>query len=145
MYPHQEILLEDSPKRLEYGDQQAMSGCTNNLTMKPFEFRAYVPQNNFVNPPVLLTAFKPGHDYRIESGTSSSVIPIEFQASVPMDCASFKDVISIHSITDGGSAATIDQVSVKCKEISVAVADWSGAIASAWSWKANLTNVKHGI
>ncbi|KAJ6436483.1 hypothetical protein O9K51_10965 [Purpureocillium lavendulum] len=49
------------------------------------------------------------------------------------------------STTDDGSAPHIDEKSIECKEISQTAAEWSGAIASAWSWKAKLINVKHGV
>lgn len=145
MFPHQESVLEASPKTLGSAGQTGINGCIDRITMKPFEFRAYVPTSKFIHPPVMLTKFYPGHDYSIEAAVSNSTIPIEFQTSAVMNCQAFKDAISFKSITDDGSTPAIDDTSIQCSLISEAVADWSGAIPSAWSWKANLIGVRHGV
>lgn len=145
IYPHQESVLEDSPKSLGFAGREGINGCIDSISMKPFEFRAYVPASEFIYPPVMFTKFYPGHDYSIEADIPKVTIPIEFQTSAAMDCQAFKDAISFKSTTDDGSTPVIDKNSIECSSISEAVANWSSAIPSAWSWKANLIGVRHGV
>ncbi|GKT65805.1 alpha-1,3-glucan synthase [Colletotrichum tofieldiae] len=144
-FPHQETELEASPVKLTYANNKGFNGCFKNITMAPFEFRAYVPKADFKNPPVAITKFVPGHDSRIESSNPSNTVPIEFQTSVKMDCDTFKDAVSFKSHTDDSSVPSIDESSIKCEDISQSVSNWTAAMASSWSWKANLLNVKHGV
>lgn len=144
-YPHDEMTLEDSPNSLTYTGETGINGCVGNVTMKPFEYRAYVPVKDFEGPPPMLTKFFPGHDYRLEANKTDNVVPIEFQASTAMNCNSFKDAIKFKSTTGDGSTPQIAVETVECKETFDPVADWTGTITSAWSWKANLTNVKPGV
>ncbi|OLN82365.1 Cell wall alpha-1,3-glucan synthase ags1 [Colletotrichum chlorophyti] len=144
-YPHDTIKLEASTKKLTYANNKGFNGCFKNITMKPFEFRAYVPESDFVPPPVMLTKFVPGHDARIESTQPSNTVPIEFQASVKMDPTQFRNAITIKSHTADGSVPTIDENSIEWKEINETISEWTGAVPSRFSWKANLINVKHGV
>ncbi|TQN65173.1 Cell wall alpha-1,3-glucan synthase ags1 [Colletotrichum shisoi] len=144
-FPHQETELETSPVKLAFAGNTGFNGCFGNITMAPFEFRAYVPKADFKKPPVGITKFVPGHDSRIESSNPTNTVPIEFQLSVKMDCASFKDAVSFKSHTDDNSVPSIDESSIKCEDISETVSEWTAALASAWSWKADLVNVKHGV
>ncbi|KAK2000291.1 alpha-1,3-glucan synthase [Colletotrichum falcatum] len=144
-FPHQETKLDASPVELPYANNKGFNGCFKNITMAPFEFRAYVPKADFKNPPVVTTKFVPGHDSRIESSEPVNTVPIEFQFSVKMDCDSLKDAISFQSHTDDNSVPSIDESSIKCADISESVSQWTAALASSFSWKANLVNVKHGV
>ncbi|GKT68656.1 alpha-glucan synthase [Colletotrichum tofieldiae] len=145
LFPHQETKLEASPVKLPYANNKGFNGCFKNITMAPFEFRAYVPKADFKNPPVAITKFVPGHDSRIESTNPSITVPVEFQISVKMDCNTFKDAVSFRSQTDDNSVPSIDESSIKCEDISETISEWTAAMASSWSWKANLLNVKHGV
>ncbi|KAK2048071.1 alpha-1,3-glucan synthase [Colletotrichum somersetense] len=144
-FPHQETTLEASPKKLPYANNKGFNGCFKNITLAPFEFRAYVPKADFKNPPVGITKFVPGHDSRLESNEPVNTVPIEFQFSVSMDCDSFKDAVSFQSHTDDNSVPSIDESSIKCANVSEKISEWTAAMASSFSWKANLVNVKHGV
>ncbi|KAI8241993.1 Cell wall alpha-1,3-glucan synthase mok13 [Colletotrichum sp. SAR 10_99] len=144
-FPHDEIKLEASPKKLGYAGNTGFNGCTKNITMAPFEFRAYVPKADFKNPPVMLTKFSPGHDYRILANDTSSTVPIEFQSNAELNCEKFKDFVTFRAHTDDNSVPSIDESSIKCSNISERPQEWTGVLPSVWSWKANLINVKHGV
>jgi alpha-1,3-glucan synthase len=46
-YPHDEIVLEKGPKKLGIYGSEKFNGCLKQLTLAPYEFRAYVPKGNF--------------------------------------------------------------------------------------------------
>ncbi|KAF6820108.1 alpha-glucan synthase [Colletotrichum plurivorum] len=144
-FPHQEIKLEASTKKLGFAGNTGFNGCTKEITMAPFEFRAFVPKANFTEPPVMLTKFFPGHDYRIATNDSTNTIPIEFQSNVEMDCTKFKDALTFKSHTDDNSVPSLDVKTIECSNISQTLTNWTGALPSVWSWKADLVNVKHGV
>ncbi|KAK1579891.1 alpha-1,3-glucan synthase [Colletotrichum navitas] len=144
-FPHQETTLDSSPVALPYANNKGFNGCFKNITLTPFEFRAYVPKADFKNPPVAVTKFAPGHDARLQSDEPVNTVPIELHFSVKMDCDLFKDAVSFQSHTDDNSVPSIDESSIQCADISEAVSQWTAALPSVFSWKANLVNVKHGV
>ncbi|KAL0934139.1 alpha-glucan synthase [Colletotrichum truncatum] len=144
-FPHQTIKLEASTKKLTYANNKGFNGCTKNITMAPFEFRAFVPEDKFQEPPVVLTKFNPGHDFRIETNDTSNTVPIEFQANTKMICDDFIKSVTLRSHTEDNSVPSIDKNSVECNDISERIVEWTGTLPSVWSWKANLVNVKHGV
>ncbi|TDZ36175.1 Cell wall alpha-1,3-glucan synthase ags1 [Colletotrichum spinosum] len=144
-YPYQELELEASPKKLGIANNTGFNGCVRNLTMTPFEFAAYVPKDRWKGAPTMLTNFFPGHDFRLESDDVSNTVPVEFHANTRMDCDAFTRAVSFRSQTDDGSVPAVDDESVNCTDIDLRAAEWTGTQPSVWSWRANLTNVKHGV
>lgn len=145
-FPHQTIKLEDSPKKLGINGSTEYNGCTPSLDLDLFEFRAFVPESLWVPPPPMITKFYPGHDYRIQSDEASNTLAVEFRSSVEMDCDSFTEAVSFTSITESGLTPSLVESSVTCLNITYNdQPDYTGALASAWSWSANITDLAPGI
>ncbi|ORY54718.1 alpha-1,3-glucan synthase [Pseudomassariella vexata] len=145
MFPHQRLNLTDSATKLEINGSTEYNGCVDTITMNAYEFRAYVPEASWIPPPPMITKYYPGHDFRIKSSESTTV-SISFHASTVMDCDSFTDAISFSSKTlDSSVTPSVDSSTVKCENISETTASYPGAIASAWSWSADVVDLAPGI
>jgi alpha-1,3-glucan synthase len=123
--------------------------CAQEVTLAPFEFRAYVPADTFfVPPPPMITRFLPGHDAPIPSQGDTTSYNITFEFSVAMDCDDVTKAINITSKTESGATAQIDLSTVKCYPLTPEEAwraPFVGSIASAWKWNATLTNLADGV
>lgn len=145
-FPHQEIKLKDSSTKLGINGSTDYNGCTPSLDMERFEFRAFVPVDVWKPPPPMITKFYPGHDFRIQSKEASNTLAVEFRSSVQMDCKSFTKAITFTSITESDLTPSLDESSVSCLNVTYNDRpDYSGALASAWSWSANITDLAPGI
>ncbi|ORY57893.1 alpha-1,3-glucan synthase [Pseudomassariella vexata] len=147
-FPHDELMLVKSPKKLGLNGSEDINGCSPTVNMLPYEFKAYVPTKFFVPPPAMITKFLPGHDFRIPSQGQIMTVKIEFHASAGMDCDRFTDVIEFNSITSSLAVPQIDKSTIVCNNMSkenVERSPYVGAVASAWSWSADVTNFADGI
>ncbi|EXJ83816.1 alpha-1,3-glucan synthase [Capronia coronata CBS 617.96] len=148
-YPYDEQTLVDSVHHLGINGSTNPNGCLSHLDMAAYDFRAYVPLDNWVGPKPMITKFNPGHDHRLESKASANGterVDIEFHFSVEMDCDSVTDSISFNSTTEIGRTPTIDPNSIKCANMSSPeTPPYVGAISSTWSWSATLEGVASGI
>ncbi|THX82417.1 putative alpha 1,3 glucan synthase [Aureobasidium pullulans] len=147
--PYDTLTLKRGPKELGIDGSKTFNGCLDKLTLKAWDFRAYVRKADWIEPAPMLTRFAPGHDARILSkvkqGEKESV-DIEFQFSQEMDCDSITKNIVVISTTADESNPEIDTKSVVCsKTQDSSPPPFVGAITSAWSWKATLVDVSHGI
>lgn len=144
-FPHDEMTLEDSPKKLGINGSTEYNGCYPNVTLDMFEFRAYVPIDDWVPPPAMITKFSPGHDTRIQSSAASNTINITFHTNTEMDCDAFTEAISFKSITESGLTPSIDSDTVWCGNTTDTQPDYSGALATSWGWTANVTGLAPGV
>ncbi|KAI1342006.1 alpha-1,3-glucan synthase [Xylariaceae sp. FL0016] len=146
-FPHDELTLTSSPQKLGINGSTNYNGCSSKLEMLPYEFRAYVPKSDFLPPPAMITRFEPGHDVRIESAAGSEIdVKLEFHVSAAMDCDSFTSSLELVSSTEGNVVPHIDNSTIKCGNMSdIESPAYIGAVASAWTWSANLVNVADGI
>ncbi|CAJ2501836.1 Uu.00g046890.m01.CDS01 [Anthostomella pinea] len=145
-FPHDEITLTESTKKLGIKGSTEYNGCSSKLSMLPYEFRAYVPKSKFVPPPAMITMFSPGHDSRVISAEADKSVKIEFHVSAAMDCDSFTRAIEFASITGNNAVPEIDNSTVICTSGSdVETLPYIGAVASAWKWSASITNVEDGV
>lgn len=144
-FPHQEITLEASPKKLGINGSTKYNGCYPNVTFDMFEYHAYVPIDDWVPPPALITNFSPGHDHRFLSSEASNTVNITFHTNTEMDCDAFTDAISFTSITESDLTPSIDSATIWCGNTTDTQPDYSGAFATAWGWSANVTNLAPGI
>jgi alpha-1,3-glucan synthase len=145
--PYDEFTLGRGPKQLFLDQSQEINGCIDKLTLAPWDFKAYVPKENWIQPPPFLTSFLPGHDARLlASSDGNNSVPIAFEFSQEMDCDSITKNLVITSTTDEKSVATIDPSSIVCGAgADVGGAKWVAQVASSWSWKATLVDVPNGI
>ena len=148
-YPHDEVTLTASVKRLGLEGSTERNGCLKNLTMKAWDYKAYVPKDQFVGSRPMVTNFVPGHDARIISEATpgkKDTVPLELHYSQEMDCDVITNTLTINSTTEDGSVPKVDKDSVKCQETSTASASpFIGGVPTRWTWFANLINVGEGI
>ncbi|KAJ9317012.1 CAZyme family GH13 [Paecilomyces variotii] len=147
-YPFDEITLEDGPKNLSFIGGNGTAGCVDTMSMRGWEFRAYVDKEDWVGPRPMITKFSPGHDARI----LSTVAPNEFESinvtiwfSTEMDCDSVTKSISFNSSTESGKTASLGGTP-RCSSIPPETqTQMVGEIASTWYWTAEVQNVYNGI
>ncbi|KAJ5273854.1 hypothetical protein N7478_008979 [Penicillium angulare] len=148
-YPHDKMKLVDGPVSLGLNGSKSVSGCYPNITLNAYEFRAYVPLENFESPDPMVTKFTPGHDFPMLSNVapdSPENVTIEFYFSEAMSCSSVTNSLSFNSSTEIGKMPTVDTNSVQCSNLTLPKnMSWTGEIPSAWKWKANLTDVYNGV
>ena len=144
--PYDTITLGTSQKDLGFGSFETNSGCIDSITLQPFEFRLYVPEDKWVGPPPMLTKFTPGHDAPLNSSTLNGRVDITLEYSEAMDCDGLAKAISISSTVESGGDATLDAGSIKCTNVSNAqIVPYNGAINSNFRFAATLTNVNDGV
>ncbi|KAH8691393.1 alpha-1,3-glucan synthase Ags2 [Talaromyces proteolyticus] len=147
-YPYDEQSLQASPARLGIDGSTGNNGCLDNLTMVPWDFRAYVPKETWVGPNPMITGFTPGHDARILSNVAPDKpesIPIEIYFSEEMSCESVTESISINSTTEFEITATLNKANVHCENVTPGGRRFIGEIPSSWVWRASMDNVYNGI
>ena len=147
-YPYDEHTLESSQLSLGIDGSTKRSGCLGSLTMQAYDFKAYVPVDDWISPEPMITKFSPGHDARIVSKVASDKtekVDVELQFSTEMDCDSVTNSITFNSTTDSSVKPSVDRSSVKCEKISPANGTLVGQIQSSWSWTATLANVANGV
>jgi alpha-1,3-glucan synthase len=148
-FPYDEQTLGDSIHHLGINGSTNPSGCLSSLAMAAYDFRAYVPKDQWVGQKPMVTAFTPGHDARMAStvdADGSESLQIELLFSTEMDCESVTDSIVFNSTTESGTSPTIDKNSVRCATLdSPRTPAFVGAISSTFSWSGTLENVANGI
>lgn len=134
----------------------ASAGCISSITMKPYEFRAYVPDGKFVEITPMITGFIPGpsdnpgkHDSSFDSTFADGRLDLRLEFSVEMaDCDSITKAITILTTTkDGegtGSSARITQVTCGLIQ-NPTKRDLVGFVPSLFFWSAKLTSLADGI
>ena len=145
--PYDEITLGSATTK-KSGFGSGATGCIDMITMEPYGFRAYVPVNQWTGPSTMITDFTPGHDTPINAAEANGVVKIGLRFSEVMEsCSAVTDAITIKSTVEGtNGTAKIDLSSVKCEELgNEDKPPYAGAIASRYSWTANLIEVADGI
>lgn len=149
-YPFDELNLASSDTTVGFIPSDKRNGCVGNLTMNMYEFKAYVPKDEWVAPPPMITRFLPGHDARLLSqappGGQESV-DIEIHFSTPMNCSDVMASIQINSTTEDFIVAQVDTTSVQCADATnlTEQPQFVGGIPTAWTFKARLIDVADGI
>lgn len=149
-YPFDELNLMASEVTVGFIPSNTRSGCVANLTMNAWEFKAYVPKNEFVAPPPMITRFLPGHDARLKSQAppgGQETVDIEIHFSSVMNCNSVTESIQVNSTTEDLVIAGLDRGSVQCASAPTGMDQppFVAGIPTAWIWKAQLVNVSNGI
>lgn len=163
-YPYEEIGLEasefkfgkvcscgmwtctDSFPGIEGSDE--LNGCLSTLTLVAWGFKAFVPKQQWQRPSPAITRVIPGHDARIESTVSygeSETVPIQIRFSSEMDCDSIAENLAISSTTAFNQTAKLNRSSVTCFPAKTDAPRYTGEIATAFIFNANLVNVASGV
>ncbi|PYH89723.1 putative alpha-1,3-glucan synthase [Aspergillus ellipticus CBS 707.79] len=141
-YPYDTLTVDDGPS------SNSSYGCTSNMTLLPWEYRAYVESADFVEPGPFMTEFVPGHDTRLLSySDTAETVDIQLGYSEAMDCDAITNAITLNSTTLQGVTPSFDTSSINCTNITARTTshDYVGEIPTAWTWSARLTNVYHGV
>ncbi|KAF2458155.1 hypothetical protein BDY21DRAFT_214196 [Lineolata rhizophorae] len=148
-YPHEEITLKASTKKLGIDGSAEFNGCLDNLTMAMYEYKAYVPKDVFIGPPPMITKFVPGHDARVLSTVApgkQEEVDVEFHFSAEMDCESVTNSLIINSTTEDLRIARLVEDSVECSVVDTEIDNtYVGGIPTTWKWKGRLENVSNGV
>ncbi|MCJ1398815.1 Cell wall alpha-1,3-glucan synthase ags1 [Xylographa trunciseda] len=148
-YPYDEVTLEAGAHKLGINGSTNPNGCLQNLTLKAWEFKAYVPSAKWVGPRPMMTKFVPGHDARVLSTVApgkQQSLPIELHFSQTMDCTGITNAITFNSTTEDNSTPTIDPTSITCGNATDPdLSPFNGALPSEWTWKATLNGVADGV
>ncbi|CDO74608.1 Glycoside Hydrolase Family 13 / Glycosyltransferase Family 5 protein [Trametes cinnabarina] len=143
-YPFENYTLSDSLSSYYNNSQAPWYGCLPSITMDPFGFKAFVPAEQWVPPPPMLSRFLPGHDARLPSSAGDAV-NITLEYNTPMDCDSVTAGISFN-FSGNGSPPTLDKSTVDCITLTnVPPPRIPGASVSQWSYQATLRGVQDGI
>jgi alpha-1,3-glucan synthase len=148
-FPHDELTLKTGPVSLGIDESKKPNGCLDNMTLKGWEFRAYVPIDAFVAPKPMITKFLPGHDTRLNSTVSfggTETVHIEFHFSAEMDCDAITNGLTFNSSSVGSKVPIVNKASVKCgNATNPEPLPWIGSILTAWTWAGDIDNVANGI
>lgn len=144
-YPWDIITLGTSTKNWGFSGSSKNSGCISEITMAPFEFRAYVIEGDWKGPPPMITKFMPGHDVPLLSRSINGEVNITFEFSEVMDCDGLNEAISVTSVTENGKNATVTRA--KCATLASAkpVAPYIGSIPSKFRYSVTLTDIDDGV
>ncbi|KAF8121955.1 glycoside hydrolase family 13/glycosyltransferase family 5 protein [Boletus edulis] len=148
--PFEQYTLQDSMSSYFNNGAAPWYGCLNNVTMDPYGMKIFVPSNEWVPPPPMLTRFLPGHDARITAqpgDPNATTINIVLEFNTAMSCTSVTDSITFNMSSSGiGGPPTLDTSSVACNTVTnPVVTSLTGVALSAFSWSATLNNVPDGI
>ncbi|KAI9745457.1 MAG: hypothetical protein M1818_000991 [Claussenomyces sp. TS43310] len=146
-YPYEEVTLEASPVTMGFEGSTTPNGCTSQLTLPGWGFKAYVPVANWVGATPVITTFSPGHDFRLQSTVEAGkteTVAVSLSFSTQMDCQSVTNSISVLSDTADGSHPTIGSSSCE-SQAAVNVSNLAGSFPSQWTWSANLSGVANGV
>ncbi|KAJ5925198.1 hypothetical protein N7454_007837 [Penicillium verhagenii] len=147
-YPHDELTLVKGPTKLYLNASSKWNGCLDKLTLRPYEFRAYVPKSKFHPPRPMITKFTPGHDVPVLSKAQpgeSEDLQIGLYFSTEMNCSKVTQGISLESTTETGEIPSIDQKTISCSAVDPEDSPLTGHIPSTWAWTATLTGVYNGV
>ncbi|KAL1837991.1 hypothetical protein VTJ49DRAFT_3159 [Mycothermus thermophilus] len=141
------IRLEQSARKNNFGPAGKSAGCISSITLRPYEFRAYVKSDLWLQPAPMITRFEPGHDFPIDSTNAGGKIDVAIEYNVDMNCESMKKALSAVIVADGRTNGTsLKFGSVQCARVSrQEKIPYTGAIQSAWRLETSLLNVPDGI
>ena len=143
--PYEEYTLEKGLVTLGLGGYTEPNGCLSRLNMPAWGFKALVPKEKFVRPRPALTAFSPGHDFRLRSTTDiGETVRIKLGFSQEMDCNSISTKIRISSSVTNGSTPGLDLNSVSCST-TTSTRKWVGEPTTAFIYQVDVLNVHHGV
>ncbi|VDB82993.1 unnamed protein product [Peniophora sp. CBMAI 1063] len=138
-YPYENYTLQSTT-----GSTTTGSACIPKVDMAPYEFKALVPQAQWVGPRPALTAFSPGHDARVDSSNGTTSLDIRLEFNVPMSCTGVTSALSVNA-SSSGKGGTVSVGTPACGAVTGQTATLAGDAPSAWYWQTTLTNVPDGI
>ncbi|OCB86737.1 modular protein [Sanghuangporus baumii] len=147
IYPFESYTLAESQSSFYDDGNSPYTGCLESITMDPYSFKLFVPEENWVAVPPMLTKFSPGHDTRFLSDDSgdNATIDIRLEFNVEMSCDSITNALSFN-MSHSGTGDTPSVTNVQCGTLpNPDPPTIIGSGMSSFSWNATLTNMPDGI
>lgn len=149
-FPFDSFQLQNSQDQYYKNGTAPYTGCPPSLTLDPYSFKAYVPLEQWVDPPPAMTKFSPGHDARIQAekgDANATSIDIAFEYNTAMDCQYITANLRLNASSSGtGGQPTIRASSVNCQALqNQPLSILSGDTNSQWRYSATIDNVPDGI
>ncbi|RMZ77991.1 hypothetical protein DV737_g4093, partial [Chaetothyriales sp. CBS 132003] len=147
-YPYDTYTLNTTNFALGLEGNLEPNGCIAQITMEPWEFKAFVPVEEWEEPRPVITGVVPGHDSRITSSVQydqHESISIEIHFSTEMNCDSVTNNFTIQSDTQTGQTAALNLSSVVCQTVTPGETQFVAQPATEWVFKATLYNVSNGV
>jgi len=142
LYPYETYTLEDSLSAFNVDNKAPWRGCLGSIKLLPFEYKALVPQTQWVQQPATMSKFTPGHDARL---SSTGTIDVAIEYDTPMDCDSLRNAMtlsySIGSSTNKPNLSTGNCVSLN----NVPAPDIVSVAPSQWQWTGQIQNAADGV
>ncbi|KAK5936986.1 hypothetical protein PMZ80_010735 [Knufia obscura] len=148
LYPYESYDLEASPFTLGLEDSTEPNGCIPRITFRPWEFKAFVPANEWEAPKPVITRVMPGHDARLLSSVDydeTESVPIQIHFSEEMDCDSVRDNLKIESFTETGQLASLNTTSIICQTTDPRDTPLVAQAGTTFVFGAILENVGNGV
>lgn len=143
------VTLEDSAvSNSNWTGTGANAGCFSSVTLEPYEWRVYVPSDDYVDPSPMITMFSPGHDYPIDSSTNTTgEINIVLGFSTEMTCDDVTAAVSVISFIDGTGGQNITTLSsaVCSSYTDTDTGSFVGYIPTTYIWNATLSGLVDGV
>lgn len=142
LYPYENYTLQDSLSSFFDNNAAPYRGCLGSITLLPFEYKALVPQAQWIQQPAMMSGFTPGHDARI---ASTGTIDITIEYDTAMDCDSLRAAMSLsYSIGSSGNKPTLSTGT--CIPLNgVATPNIVSVAPSQWQWSGQIQNAADGI
>ena len=147
-YPYETYTLEDSEFNYTLQGLDQAGGCISAVTLRPWEFKAFVPESEWVQPKPVITWLSPSHDERVLSNVTydaTESVQIEIGFSENMNCSDVANSLTIASATQLGVTAVLNMTSVACSNTTFFKAGLLGEVPTTFSFHAELTNVANGV
>ena len=139
-YPFENHTLQDSTVAFFDDGKEPWRGCLPQVTLQPFEYKAFVPQAQWKPQPASISKFEPGHDARIPS---TDTIDIAIEYDTPMDCGGLQGAMSLQFSGASGANPTLSQGS--CLTIAPGPVELVSTTPSLWRWTGQIQNAADGI
>lgn len=145
-YPYESYALSDSNKAYNEDGKAPWRGCLPKIDMKPFEFKALVPENQWIEPSPSLTKFVPGHDARILSDPNDNTLRIRLEYDREMNCESVTNAITITGSWIGSDLKPELAGTPVCQSFdSTDPTEINEIGPSVWFWEGVINNAPDGI
>jgi len=144
-WPFDSITLEDSLDPFFADNKAPYRGCLPSITLKPWEYKVYVPQAQWRRQRPAMTKFTPGHDARIPAPTGGT-IDISIEYDTEMSCDSFQQARSLVYSGDATGTPTLSQGScARIADADIVAPELVGVAPSSWRWTGQIENAGEGI
>lgn len=142
--PFERITLEDSLDSFNEDDKEPWRGCLPTITLRPWEYKVFVPEAQWRQQRPAMTKFTPGHDARVGSPSGSIDVTIEYDTE--MNCQSLQQAMRVEYSGNAASQPTLSTIG--CGVIpdgEVTAPELVSVAPSYWRWTGQIQNAGDGI